>query len=429
MLRQVSRQAGSDSHEFSLGPLEATLSFLWFFVPLMSTVSLTSVTVSISTNHWLHTTEKMTNPAYNGTGDSDKEYLLKMTISGLWIYCFTNPGETMYQCNKIDYFSKEQYSPDPSDSTLAIPYTVTKSAAFLLAGGFVLLPAYLFAILGQCIRNRRTYTFLSGILFILTGLFMLLGLVMYISVFKAETGSKLRPQSQIRPPLYEYHYGYSFLMYLIGLIATQISGVGCVFLFIYRLQYEWKRKQLEEVKRGKRLPSVLNINQLDRTVYYPCRRHPYAYVNSNSVIHYPPTSPAQKRYYFSKEPTQESPCSVHRMRSQSNSLKDVSTFYDFPPPPTISYQFDEHFGTREHTLPRDVTLNTVNTVSTTADVNCDELNEPYFDDYSPSIQHEFVTFDLDQPLPIRAQSVVSISSRNGTRKNYESDSLRRTTPV
>lgn len=27
----------------------------------------------------------------------------------------------MYECNRIDYFTKEEYSPDPNDSTLAIP--------------------------------------------------------------------------------------------------------------------------------------------------------------------------------------------------------------------------------------------------------------------------------------------------------------------
>lgn len=65
---------------------------------------------------------------------------------------------------------------------------------------------------------------------------MLLGLIVYISVFKAEVGSKLRPQSQIRPPLFEYEYGYSFLMYIIGLFSTKLSGVGCVFLFMYRYE-------------------------------------------------------------------------------------------------------------------------------------------------------------------------------------------------
>jgi len=64
-------------------------------------------------------------------------------------------------------------------------------------------------------------------------------------------------------------------------------------------------------------------------------------------------------------------------------------------------------------------------MSTTADVNLDELPEPYFDEFSPSLPQEFVTFDLDQPLPIRAQSIVSI----GGRKSFENDSMRRTTPV
>lgn len=260
---------------------------------------------------------------------------------------------------------------------------------------------------------------------------MLFGLIMYISVFKAEIGSKLRPRSQLQPAVFDYWYGYSFLLFVVGVISTQLAGISSIFLFIYKVQYEWQRKHLDDLKRGKpRLPAT--FAHYDTSMFYPCRRHPQAYINSNSAIHFPATYPAsllhQKRYFFSKEPLQESPCSVHRSsRSHSNSLKDVSNFYDFPPPPTISYQFDEHFS-REPSgrhFPRDVTTNTV---STTADVNCGEF-EP-FDDYSPSIQHEFVTFDLDQPLPLRAPSTVSIGTRNENhRKTFDSDTLRRTTPV
>lgn len=255
---------------------------------------------------------------------------------------------------------------------------------------------------------------------------MLCGLIMYIAVFKSEVGSKLRPRSHIRPAAFEYYYGYSFIIYVTGVVFTKVTGVSCVFLYMHRAQYEWKRKQLEDYKRGEaRLPPN-NFNHLpDATVIYPCRRHPQAYINSNSAIHYPRSPANQKRYYFSKEQFPASPCSIHQNRSQSNSLKDVSTFYDFPPPPTISYQFTEHLN-RSYRMPRDVTTNTV---STTADVVCDEyLSEP-FDEYSPSIQHEheFVTFDLDQPLPLRASSVVSISSRNGG--SGRTDTLRRTTPV
>ncbi|XP_044253108.1 voltage-dependent calcium channel gamma-5 subunit [Tribolium madens] len=346
-------------------------------------------------------------------------------------------GETLYACNKIDYFSKEEYSPDPNDSTMAIPYTVTRSVIFFLAASLLLCSGYCCCILGQCVRHRSLYTFISGVIFIVTGLVMLFGLIMYISIFKAEIGSKLRPRSQLQPPAFYYWYGYSFLLYVSGLVTTQLAGISSIFLFIYKVQYEWQRKHLEDIKRGKSRHTT--FSHYDTSMFYPCRRHPQAYINSNSAIHFPASYPTpfahQKRYFFSKEPLQESPCSVHRPRSHSNSLKDVSNFYDFPPPPTISYQFDEHFGSpvgREPPIagrhfPRDITTNTV---STTADVNCDEfIGEPY-EDYSPSIQHEFVTFDLDQPLPLRAQSSVSIGSRNGTaRKTFDSDTLRRTTPV
>lgn len=142
----------------------------------------------------------------------------------------------------------------------------------------------------------------------------------------------------------------------------------------------------------------------------------------------------QARYYFLlllselSASYNNTPTAVYR---HSNSPKELSSFYNFPPPPTISYQFDEraHFDTLRH-FPRDTTANTV---STTADVACEEyLAGDGFDDFSPSAQHdhEFVTFDLDRPLPLRAQSSLSISSRNGDRKKgFDGDPLRRTTPV
>lgn len=81
--------SNNSNEEFNpLGTLEATLSCLWISTPISATVALVLITVGITTNQWLHTSEKMGNPAYNGTGD--KEYLTKLTVSGLWIFCFTN---------------------------------------------------------------------------------------------------------------------------------------------------------------------------------------------------------------------------------------------------------------------------------------------------------------------------------------------------
>lgn len=91
MQRSVPRNVstGSANEDFNpLGSIEATLSCLWISTPISATISLVLVMVGISTNQWLHTSEKMGNPAYNGTGD--KEYLTKFTVSGLWVFCFTN---------------------------------------------------------------------------------------------------------------------------------------------------------------------------------------------------------------------------------------------------------------------------------------------------------------------------------------------------
>ncbi|KAK9738116.1 PMP-22/EMP/MP20/Claudin tight junction [Popillia japonica] len=369
------------------------------------------------------------------------DHLTEAFISRLSRYT----GETLYECNRIDYFSKEEYSPDPNDSTLAIPYAVTRSVIFFATATFLLCGGYCCCILGHCVKHRGLYTFISGVVFIVTGLVMLFGLVMYISIFKAEIGGKLRPKSQLQPPAFTYKYGYSFLLYVCGFVSTQLAGISAIFLFIYKMQYDFRKKQLEDYRRGKiprSQPSSVNYVHVDY-VFHSCRRHPDAYnrrhpdayINSNSIhiqnipTNYPP--PAEKRYFFSKEPRQESPCSLHRNHSTSNSLKDLSNFYDLPPPPTISYQFEEHAQYNMDTLrhfPRDVTTNTV---STTADVTCDDFLTDRFDDYSPSIQHEheFVTFDLDQALPLRAQSSASINSRNGNGNKKDNDPMRRTTPV
>lgn len=61
---------------------------------------------------------------------------------------------------------------------------------------------------------------------------MLIGLIMYISIFKAEIGSKLRPKSSLQPPLFVFTYGQSFFLYVLGFILTEFVGVLNVFLYI-----------------------------------------------------------------------------------------------------------------------------------------------------------------------------------------------------
>lgn len=55
---------------------------------------------------------------------------------------------------------------------------------------------------------------------------------MYISLFKSEIGSKLRPRSMFQSALFTYRYGHSFILFVIGCISAEIVGTLNFFLFI-----------------------------------------------------------------------------------------------------------------------------------------------------------------------------------------------------
>lgn len=61
---------------------------------------------------------------------------------------------------------------------------------------------------------------------------MLIGIIMYISLFKSEIGSKLRPRSMFQAPLFTYRYGHSFILFVVGCISAEFVGTLNFFLFI-----------------------------------------------------------------------------------------------------------------------------------------------------------------------------------------------------
>ena len=76
------------------------------------------------------------------------------------------------------------------------------------------------------------------------GLFLLMGFVVYVSVFTAEIGSKLRPSSSLQPALFTYTYGYSFQLVVTGFLAVEVAGTSAVFLFIYWHRHRIAKKEL-----------------------------------------------------------------------------------------------------------------------------------------------------------------------------------------
>ncbi|KAK6643382.1 hypothetical protein RUM43_004887 [Polyplax serrata] len=134
---------------------------------------------------------------------------------------------------------------------------------------------------------------------------MLIGLVMYISIFKAEVGGKLRPTSQIQPAVFTYKYGYSFILYVSGFVSTEISGTCAVFLYIYWHQKDWRKKGYDLRSKFSSPAMVFDIDPINR-LYPFCKKHsPYVssstgnvFSHSDEIIAKDFSPPLQRRLYL-----------------------------------------------------------------------------------------------------------------------------------
>lgn len=59
----------------------------------------------------------------------------------------------------------------PRHAIFSFPDAVTRSAIFFAAATLLLCSGYCCSIIGQCARHKGLYTFISGIVFIVTGMF------------------------------------------------------------------------------------------------------------------------------------------------------------------------------------------------------------------------------------------------------------------
>ncbi|XP_053948447.1 uncharacterized protein LOC128856991 [Anastrepha ludens] len=376
--------------------------YLWILTPVAASISVAIVMAAIAGPQWLFTEEKLPNANYNGTANfnlmDDGAYITKYTKSSLWILCTALQGVETYNCIKIDYFPKEGYQPDPHDSTPAIPYTVTKSCPFFLASGVFLLISFIVFLVPTCSHQNNLYYFSAGIMFIVSGLLMLIGLIAYISILKAEIGSKLRSRSSLQPPLFKVTYGQSFFLFVIGFITTEFVGLLNIFLYISlqeigyynrlpcfnitNLQEKLKENEtphshtyksykhssssvavaptVRKPQQGPRL-STNNLHQVHNVCmsspaaemeldskkllqhmpgFVPCRKHPNvaeAFVNTEM----------ERRYYFEK--SQQPKCNLHS-RNFAKSLNELYTepSPDLPPPPPSAIKM----GGTSQTFPR-----------------------------------------------------------------------------
>ncbi|XP_062565341.1 uncharacterized protein LOC134227705 [Armigeres subalbatus] len=312
---------------FGSGSSEGASENYWMLMitPVVSSFSVALVIAAVAGPQWLFTEEKLSNRGYNGTMNynvkDDGIYLTKYTKASLWTLCSkmggATLGQTEFQCTNIDYFPQEDYNPDPLDSTNAIPYTVTHSSPFFLVSNVVLVISYVLFLLAMCSSGHKICYFVSGVLFIISGLLMLIGLIMFISILKAEIGYKLRPRSSLQAPLFTFRYGQSFLLYVFGFIITELSGIFNVLIYSNLHQAQLNRSQI--------YPTYQNLSA---NYYSMTPTMDSAKPLSNSVD-YGMSNGARPRFYIENIDD----CAVHRYhRDRKNLVKSLNELYTEPAP-------------------------------------------------------------------------------------------------
>lgn len=137
---------------------------------------------------------------------------------------------------------------------------------------------------------------------------MLTGIILYISFFKSEIGSKMKPifpnQEEV---LFTYRYGYSFVLYVVGILLVFCSGILNVFLYT-SFHSE---------------PTLIRPSPKSS----PCfsyRKYHKVTAQKNSI-----SSPAH-RYVIRKDPN----CNVHASQQVAKSLNQL---YTEPAPDVAPY--------------------------------------------------------------------------------------------
>uniref|UniRef100_A0A0K2T929 Voltagedependent calcium channel gamma7 subunitlike [Bombus terrestris] n=1 Tax=Lepeophtheirus salmonis TaxID=72036 RepID=A0A0K2T929_LEPSM len=237
----------------SVHSLGKSVKILSALTPIMSLMSFICFLVAFISPYWIFVEEKF--PNKNRTvlfgPNASIEYFQRNSYGGLWTICSSSYMNHELTCRYIEYFSSRSYEPDPYDSSLVIPYSILNSAGFIFtAGTFMFIGGILLA-MGNLMKKRKILTFVSGIVFILSGLLLFIGQIVFIAVFKTEVGGKLVPKTPLSPPLVSYKYGCSFTLLILSFLLSELTGTFAIFYFIYHYQYKWSCKELPSYNHNK----------------------------------------------------------------------------------------------------------------------------------------------------------------------------------
>lgn len=167
-------------------------------------------------------------------------------------------------------------------------------------------------------------------------------MVIYISTFKSEVGNKLRPKSSFQGPMFRYHYGYSFILAVCGLMMCELAGTFTIFLFIHWHKVDIMKKRQHQHRHHMHHHHQHHLKDVSED-HVPCRRHGRG-------------QPRRGSHKLDTSPPRGGRGRQHSLQ-QSESMRDLD-YYNFP------------------VVSRDTTCNTV---STSADITRDITREFSFE--------------------------------------------------
>ncbi|XP_039511931.1 calcium channel, voltage-dependent, gamma subunit 5a isoform X2 [Pimephales promelas] len=142
-------------------------------------------------------------------------------------------GEEKGRCFTIEYMMPMNVQMT-SESTASVLKMIRSATPFPLVSLFFMFIGFVLSNIGHIRPQRTILAFISGILFILSGLSLVVGLVLYISSINDE----MMNRTKTNEAYFSYKYGWSFAFAAVSFLLTETAGVMSVYLFMKRYTAE-----------------------------------------------------------------------------------------------------------------------------------------------------------------------------------------------
>ncbi|XP_077980124.1 voltage-dependent calcium channel gamma-5 subunit-like [Glandiceps talaboti] len=152
-------------------------------------------------------------------------------------------GPPAGDCETIDYYNPQ--ADNCKDTTTAVTKLIRTTTLFPCASLLLMIVGTILGVLGQRKQQRKHWTFVAGVMYIIAGLTLVVGIILYIS----NINNALSDRPATNGHQYRYEYGYSFVLVAVSFGLSEICGVLCMYLYIQRHKEEDRNEQ----KRMQRL--------------------------------------------------------------------------------------------------------------------------------------------------------------------------------